>query len=138
MSALTAIAEMLRDGKNELRNMYPSVVRPEGNLAAQKLLSQVFEPCAAVWRGLGEIAGSGLGLRKEYVEFDAEKRFPFECAVTAAKGGGRNCRCGDILRGEAEPRDCSLFGTGCTPASPRGPCMVSSEGACAAEYRYGA
>jgi len=138
LSALTAIAAMLRSGRPALRNMYPSAVRPEGNPAAQQLLRQVFEPCPAVWRGMGRIDGSGLRLRREYEEYDAERRFGPADAVTAAPEDEAGCRCGEILRGAAQPRDCPLFGTGCRPDSPRGPCMVSSEGACAAEYRYGA
>ena len=136
LSALTALAEMLRSGTPGLRNMYPAAVRAQGNPAALALMNEVFEPCAAVWRGLGEIAGSGLRLRDACAAFDAERRF---CpAGAAAPDDEKGCRCGEILRGAAAPRSCPLFGTACTPDSPRGPCMVSSEGACAAEYRYGA
>lgn len=137
LSALTAIAGMLRSGRPELKNMYPSAVRPQGNPAARALLAEVFEPCAAEWRGLGTLEGSGLRLQTKYGAFDAEKRFGPELSAVRAEEE-KGCRCGEILCGTAEPKDCPLFGTGCTPDAPRGPCMVSSEGACAAEYRYGA
>ena len=136
LAALLALAGLRRAGKAELRNMYPAVVRPEGNLRAQQLIGTVFEPCAARWRGLGEIADSGLRLRPEFADFDTRRRFSLPAGAETAEAPG--CRCGEILRGAAGPCDCPLFGGACTPARPRGPCMVSAEGACAAEYRYGA
>ena len=99
------------------------------------MLHQVFETKDDVWRGLGQIAHSGLAIRREYAEFDAAKRFHIEgLDRDAEKANG--CRCGDILRGAMEPAACPLFGRVCAPGNPVGPCMVSGEGACAAAYKY--
>lgn len=104
-----------------------------GNAKAREILSQVFEPVNADWRGLGKIPGSGLGIRSEYQDFDATKRFGLEIkSVPEPKG----CDCGAILAGTKVPAACAHFGNGCTPEHPVGPCMVSSEGTCAAHYRF--
>lgn len=118
----------------DLWNGYARWVRPGGNRKAQALLEAVFRPCEASWRGLGLLPDSGFRLREEFAEFDAAIRFP--AAVEEARGRP-GCRCGDVLRGLLSPAECPLFGTGCRPDRPVGPCMVSSEGACAAWYRYG-
>lgn len=118
----------------ELWNGYRRWVRPEGNRRAQALLGEVFCPGDARWRGLGLLPGSGLRLRPEYARFDAEVRFPSDVGEAPARTG---CRCGEVLRGALAPADCPLFGRACRPDRPAGPCMVSSEGACAAWYRYG-
>ena len=94
---------------------------------------EVFEPCDATWRGLGVIPGSGYALRDEYAEFDALKRFSPTVEPTVEPAG---CQCGDVLRGVIYPNQCKLFARVCTPEHPVGPCMVSSEGSCAAYYRY--
>ncbi|WP_374712556.1 hydrogenase formation protein HypD [Symbiobacterium terraclitae] len=117
-----------------LWNGYRRWVRPEGNRRAQALLSEVFCTCDARWRGLGLLPESGLRLKPEFARFDAEVRFPADVAEPPARSG---CRCGDVLRGTLAPADCPLFGAACRPERPMGPCMVSSEGACAAWYRYG-
>jgi hydrogenase expression/formation protein HypD len=114
---------------------YRRAVSPAGNPSAQALLAEVFTPRDAEWRALGTIRASGLALAPAYEQFDAERRFPVALPEPAAKNG---CRCGEILTGCAAPRDCPLFGSRCTPETPVGPCMVSSEGACAASYLYGA
>jgi len=119
----------------ELWNGYRRWVRPEGNPRARALLSEVFCPGDARWRGLGMLPGSGFRLRPEFAAFDAEVRFPADVDEPAAR---RGCRCGDVLRGALAPNECPLFGVACRPERPAGPCMVSSEGACAAWYRYGA
>ncbi len=93
----------------------------------------MFEPCDADWRGLGVIAGSGLRLREEYAAFDAARRFAVDAEEPLEPKG---CRCGEVLRGVLDPAECALFGARCTPEDPVGACMVSSEGACAARYRY--
>lgn len=113
---------------------YKRVVKEEGNPRAMALLYDVFEPVDAHWRGIGVIPGSGLKLREQYASFDAQKKFnpPLSDASEPEL-----CSCGDILRGVKIPTDCSLFGNGCTPDSPVGPCMVSAEGSCAAYYKYG-
>ncbi len=86
------------------------------------------------WRGIGEIEASGLEISRDYVEFDAKKKFGLKPRdVTQPKG----CRCGEVLQGKISPKDCPLFGKKCTPISPVGPCMVSTEGSCAAYYKYG-
>jgi len=93
----------------------------------------VFAPSDADWRGLGVIPGSGLALRPEYADADARLRFPLELEPSLEPAG---CRCGEVLRGVTDPADCALFGARCTPEDPVGACMVSSEGACAARYRF--
>jgi len=118
----------------DLWNGYPRWVRPGGNRRAQVLLNEVFRPCDARWRGLGWLPGSGLCLRDEFAPFDAETRFPAAVPEPPARKG---CRCGEVLRGLLTPAECPLFGRACRPEQPVGPCMVSSEGACAAWYRYG-
>ena len=97
-------------------------------------MEQVFEPCTAQWRGMGEVADSGLKLREKYQRFDAEVNFDIEPGPTVEPAG---CICGEILRGIKTPADCKLFGKLCTPENPVGPCMVSSEGSCSAYYFYG-
>jgi len=112
---------------------YRSVVKKEGNLVAQATLERVFQAAGARWRGLGYIPESGLELRPIYQMMDARKKFDIpEIDDVPIKG----CACGEVLTGKITPRDCALFGKGCTPLRPIGPCMVSQEGACAAYYRY--
>jgi hydrogenase expression/formation protein HypD len=98
------------------------------------LLGEIFEPSDAYWRGIGVIPGSGLRLREKYRSFDAAARFNPEVTNVPEP---ELCSCGDILRGVKVPIECPLFGTGCTPESPVGPCMVSTEGSCSAYYKYG-
>jgi hydrogenase expression/formation protein HypD len=113
---------------------YRQAVRPEGNLKALEIMNMVFETSSAWWRGIGEVASSGLVLNGAYQDFNAEKRFDLETfEVEEPKG----CICGDILRAVKTPADCLLFNTICTPEHPVGPCMVSAEGACSAYYLYG-
>jgi hydrogenase expression/formation protein HypD len=112
---------------------YTRAVQPEGNVVAQRLLEQVFAPSDADWRGLGVIPRSGLAIREEYAEFDAARRYLVDPGPPLEPAG---CRCGEVLRGVTDPADCALFGGRCTPEDPVGACMVSSEGACAARYRF--
>ena len=121
-------------GESKVEIAYRRGVRPEGNPQALRLMEQVFEPCPAKWRGIGEVPDSGLKLRKEYQHFDAELAFDIDPGPTYEPAG---CICGDILRGIKTPTECQLFGKACTPQYPVGPCMVSSEGACSAYYLYG-
>ncbi len=109
-------------------------VRREGNQPAQELVSRVFELVDRKWRGIGEIPRSGLGLREEFAEFDAERRFALEDIRTEEPTA---CRAGEVLRGLLKPFECAAFGKECTPEHPLGAPMVSSEGACAAYYNYG-
>jgi hydrogenase expression/formation protein HypD len=112
---------------------YTRAVKTEGNPIARAAIEEVFESCDAQWRGLGLIEGTGLRLREEFSSFEAAKRFELNLPPTKEPKG---CRCGDILRGIISPHECPLFGRACTPEKALGPCMVSSEGSCAAWYRY--
>ncbi|HID07117.1 MAG TPA: hydrogenase formation protein HypD [Armatimonadetes bacterium] len=133
LQAIYMLLRQLNDGEASVENQYRRAVRPEGNVSAQRVMEEVFEPCDAQWRGLGMIPRSGLTLREAFREFDA--RVHFDVTVPEPREHP-NCICGVILRGAALPHDCPLFGDACTPEHPIGPCMVSSEGACAAYYRY--
>ncbi len=113
---------------------YSRAVRWECNSKALEILYRVFETSDAVWRGLGNLPGSGLSIRELYGRFDAERALPVELPQPREHDG---CACGDILKGKLSPFDCPLFATACTPESPVGACMVSSEGTCAAAYKYG-
>ncbi len=126
--------QLLEAGKAEAGNAYPRAVTFEGNLPAQKMIEAVFMPCDRKWRGIGMIPASGWRLRPEFDAFDAEKRFDVE-TITADESPV--CIAGQILQGLKKPHDCSAFGKECTPERPLGATMVSSEGACAAYYRYG-
>jgi hydrogenase expression/formation protein HypD len=123
----------LEEGRAEVENPYSRSVRHEGNRKAQELLRRVFAVQTQGWRGIGEIAESGLGLAPEFAEFDARLRFKVSGSVPAR---GSECISGEILRGVRKPPDCPAFRTRCTPERPLGATMVSSEGACAAYYRY--
>ena len=132
---LAGIAEILRqlaDGAPAAGSVYPPV-RPEGNPKAREIIQEVFEVADARWRALGVIPKSGLTLRREYADLDAQRRFELPPVESREPPG---CRCGDVICGRCLPTDCALFAAGCTPRSPVGPCMVSSEGACAACYKY--
>jgi hydrogenase expression/formation protein HypD len=125
--------EQLEQGRAEVTNQYVRAVNREGNRHAQKLIRQIFRFIPRHWRGMGDIAESGLGLTPEYMDFDAAQRFPVE---TVPARHSPDCISGDILMGLKKPDQCSSFGTFCTPDQPLGAPMVSSEGACAAYYRY--
>ncbi len=131
--AAVEILTQLDEERAELVNQYERVVRPEGNRVAQALMAEVLEPVDAHWRGIGVIPASGLGLREDYAALDARRRFGVETEGGQPQPG---CRCGDVLKGKIRPPDCALFGKLCTPVKPVGPCMVSSEGSCAAWYKY--
>lgn len=132
--ALYRLLIQLRDQKPALENEYTRAVSPCGNPAALKIMDLVLEAADAQWRGLGTIPNSGYRLKAQYSAHDAALRFSFEPKTNPQKSP---CRCGDVICGTAEPVDCPLFGTACTPEDPVGPCMVSGEGACAAVYHYG-
>ena len=116
-------------------NVYTRAVKAPANPRAEALLAEVFQPEDAAWRGLGVIPGSGAGLRDEFARFDARRRFA-DLLARVPKALPSACRCGDILRGTLAPRGCPQFDRTCTPSQPLGPCMVSSEGACAAAFKY--
>ncbi|MFZ3063350.1 MAG: hydrogenase formation protein HypD [Actinomycetota bacterium] len=121
-------------GEARVEVQYKRAVRPEGNPVALEVVDRVFEPTEADWRGIGVIPGSGLKLKGELADFDAE--LIFSSVEVPPTKEPRGCRCGEVLRGVVFPYQCGLFGRICTPEDPVGPCMVSSEGACAAYYRY--
>ena len=133
--AILMLVRQINDGRAEVENEYIRAVTREGNQRAQAEIAEIFELRDAFeWRGLGWLPNSALKLREAYAEFDAERRFGL---VAAPAADNPACECGAILRGVKKPRDCKLFGTVCTPDSPMGSCMVSSEGACAAHWTYG-
>jgi len=133
VSGINMNLRQLVEGRAEVECQYGVVVKPEGNVKAKKLLEDTFEVVDTEWRGLGVIPGSGLALKEEFAGLDAEKKFEVEMEREEPRTG---CRCGEVLRGIIEPEECGLFKRQCTPESPVGPCMVSSEGVCAAHYRY--
>ena len=120
--------------KQRVENAYPRAVRPGGNPRARALMERMLEPRGDAWRGLGTIPDASLGLRPAYAEADAERIFSLSTPLDAEPAG---CLCAWVIAGKATPPQCSLFGTRCTPDDPVGPCMVSSEGTCAAHFRYG-
>ncbi len=132
-SGLARLAEQARDGRAELVNDYPEVVAPDGNRVALALLDEVFEVTPMRWRGLGAIPGSGLGVRSCFAAFDAARRFGLVPTEDREPAG---CLCAQVITGRATPHDCELFGASCTPVTPIGPCMVSSEGTCQAWFKY--
>jgi hydrogenase expression/formation protein HypD len=126
--------EMLEDGRWGVENQYARAVEREGNRPAQKLVSEVFRVTDRGWRGIGEIPASGLELQPEFAGHDAVERFEVG-GVRAAEP--EECHAGEVLRGLMKPPECPAFGTLCTPETPLGAPMVSSEGACAAYHGYG-
>ena len=133
LQGVAMIARQLHEGRAEIEIAYTRGVRAEGNPVALAAIDEVFETCTVDWRGLGEIPGSGYRLRPAFEAFDAVKRFEPVVEPTVEP---RGCRCGDVLRAHIAPDECPLFATACSPENPIGPCMVSSEGSCAAYYRY--
>jgi len=134
LQALIMLLTQIKEQRCEVQNQYVRGVNSQGNMSALGVLQEVFEVADASWRGFGTIYASGLKLRERYQEYDALSRFEvphfdFGKSVNA-------CSCGDILKGKMIPPECRLYKRACTPAKPRGPCMVSSEGACAAYYRF--
>jgi hydrogenase expression/formation protein HypD len=129
LKLITQVAERVP----RLENVYEVAVQNEGNLQAKAHLQKVFEPRDSVWRAMGTLPASGLELREEYARFDARLRFGIETGEDYDPPG---CRCGDVIQGKIDPKACPLFGKDCTLEHPIGPCMVSSEGTCAAWYRY--
>jgi hydrogenase expression/formation protein HypD len=135
LHAISMLLEQIRQGRCEIENQYSRVVREEGNPRALAVLAEVFELRPHFeWRGLGFISQSGLKLRPEFAAYDAEERFPIPGVRVADP---KACQCGEVLKGVIKPWECKVFGTACTPETPIGTCMVSSEGACAAYYNFG-
>jgi hydrogenase expression/formation protein HypD len=133
--SLVMVLKQIRDGGAEVENQYARIVPAGGNAAALEAVARVYELREFFeWRGLGSIDHSGVRLRDEYASFDAERRF----AVPSLRiADPKACQCGEVMKGTLKPWQCKLFGSGCTPETPLGALMVSSEGACAAYYQYG-
>jgi hydrogenase expression/formation protein HypD len=134
IEGLAEICRQMAIGKAQLKSVYSAAVTKEGNLTAQKIINDCFEPADGYWRGLGKIAKSALKIKESYSEFDAYKRFNLTEMPEENTSG---CRCGEVLCGLIEPYECELYAKVCNPRTPVGPCMVSSEGSCAAWYKYG-
>jgi len=132
METILMLCRQIAAGRASVKNQYTRVVRAEGNPHAQALIEKMFTACDMTWRGFGEIAQSGLAIRKEFAAWDAAS-IPVDVEPAREHPG---CRCGEVLRGIIRPQECALFGKVCTPENPRGACMVSSEGACAAVYHF--
>jgi len=130
---LRGLLDIAHGGAAKISIAYERAVKPEGNVVAVDLMNEIFEPCDVAWRGLGVIPGTGLKLRAPYARFDATVRVPVKPPESRETPG---CQCGQVLRGIIAPPECRLFGRACVPEHPIGPCMVSSEGSCAAFYRY--
>jgi hydrogenase expression/formation protein HypD len=128
------LVKMIKDSAPKLVNEYMRIVKPEGNTEAMDILNKVFDISDSMWRGLGEVRRGGYGIKKEYSAWDAEKKFSLPPVYNKESPG---CLCAEIIRGVKTPVDCPLFGKACTPEAPAGPCMVSSEGSCAAAWKYG-
>jgi len=133
LQGILMTVQQLESGRAEVENQYARAVRQEGNRPAQELVRQVFQVVPRKWRGVGEIPHSGLGLRPEYAAFDAEKKFHLTALQVNEPA---DCLSGLVLQGQIKPHECPAFGARCTPEHPLGATMVSSEGACAAYYRY--
>jgi hydrogenase expression/formation protein HypD len=135
LQAIWMVLQQLVEGRHQVENQYTRLVPAAGNAVALAALQQVFRVRSAFeWRGLGDIPHSGFQIRPEYAQFDAERQFFIPGQQVADH---RACQCGEILKGVLKPWQCKVFGTACTPENPIGACMVSSEGACAAYYKYG-
>ena len=133
LHGLRQVVKQLEEGRHEVENAYPRAVRPEGNLPARNMLTEVFEVTDRGWRGIGEIPHSGWRLKDDFAEFDAARRFSVEDIKTEESG---LCKSGEVLQGNLKPHQCPAFGKECTPRTPLGATMVSSEGACAAYYQH--
>jgi hydrogenase expression/formation protein HypD len=134
LEGMLMAVEQLEEGRHEVENQYVRSVRRDGTVPARTLVERVFTLVDRNWRGIGEIPMSGLGLREEFAEFDAERRFALQ-SIRADEPA--ECHAGEVLRGKIKPFECPAFGTRCTPEHPLGAPMVSSEGACAAYFNYG-
>ena len=124
---------MINQKQPQIKNTYKRAVKYEGNINAIQLIQEVFQSDDSIWRGLGSINNSGFTIKEKYAQFDAIKQFDLPLLENKEP---QNCQCANILCGKKKPFECPLFKKICTPSNPIGPCMVSSEGACAASYMY--
>jgi hydrogenase expression/formation protein HypD len=135
LQSIWMLLQQLVENRCEVENQYNRIVQKTGNKVALEAMNKVFAVRETFeWRGLGEMPNSGLKIRTEYAQFDAELKFTIPNLKVADH---KACQCGEILKGVLKPWECKVFGTACTPETPIGTCMVSSEGACAAYYKYG-
>ncbi len=134
LQSIYMLLKQIKEKRTEVEIEYFRAVHPQGNRIAQELIDEVFEVSDVMWRGLGTIPKSGLRLKRKFSDFDAEKEFPTK---TRKSKENPDCACGEVLRGVKKPTQCKLYRKICTPEEPYGPCMVSSEGTCAAYYKYG-
>lgn len=134
LAGIANLLEQIAAGECRIDNVYGVAVRDEGNLQALRFIEEVFEPEDTIWRAMGTIPASGLGLREQFRQYDASRAFHL---VVGGDYDPPGCKCGQVIQGKLEPSSCGLFGGPCTPSHPVGPCMVSSEGTCAAWYKYG-
>jgi hydrogenase expression/formation protein HypD len=133
LQAISNLVEMVETAAPDLGNAYPRAVTDGGNAKARKILDDIFEPADACWRGIGMIPLSGLKIRDEFAAHDALQQLDIQVPEPHVPAG---CACGEILTGKKTPPECKLFRKVCTPTDPVGPCMVSTEGTCAAYYKY--
>jgi hydrogenase expression/formation protein HypD len=134
IDGLVSIVSSIKKNDFSLKNVYKSLVRPEGNPTALNIINNIFQVEDDYWRGIGLVKQSGLKLREAYKEFDIESLFPADDYRNVKAYSA--CQCGEVLKGKIKPLECRLFGKVCTPENPVGPCMVSGEGSCSAYYRY--
>ncbi|MEN8615140.1 hydrogenase formation protein HypD [Dehalogenimonas sp. THU2] len=134
LHCVNMIVEQIETGTPRVETAYSRVVKGEGNPVALRMLDRVFEPATANWRGVGDIPGSGLKIRDEFAAHDADKVFDIKLERPSREPAG--CLCGEVIRAVKTPEECKLFRKVCTPENPVGPCMVSSEGSCAAYYHF--
>lgn len=131
LAGILSIIKMVNSNEVKCENLYKGFVRKEGNSKAKELINEVFVVSDSVWRGIGNIKGTGYSLKEEFNMFDAKKKFSLDIKNEVLNNG---CICGDILKGNKSPKDCKLFGKQCTPSNPIGACMVSAEGTCGIVY----
>jgi hydrogenase expression/formation protein HypD len=140
LAGLARLVELVRRGEPRVENAFPRCVTREGNRRAQERLWRVFQPAGGCWRGITRVPNGNLRLRPTFARFDARRRFEAwlrDPARPAPSALTQQCVCGDVMAGLASPADCALFGRACTPATPVGACMVSSEGTCRIWHQYG-
>jgi len=135
LTAIDMLVDLLLEQKQAIEIAYTRIVTENGNIAAQQLIDKVFKPCDSSWRGLGILPGSGLAIRNRYASFDAQLKFDIPDFPDALDNPA--CKCDKVILGILKPNQCPLFGKQCTPRSAQGPCMISSEGVCAAYFKYG-
>ncbi len=134
MLSILMLLKQVRDKKFDTLNEYSRIVKPEGNVVAQKIIDDVFEPVSSPWRGIGRIYEGGLAIKEKYQEYDADRKFDIK--IEKSQDIPPGCSCHLVMVGKLYPYECPLFREECTPLSPIGPCMVSMEGTCSIYYKY--